>query len=300
MKATTHTELYRPFRGRLRRFPLAPFVLAKSGIRTAFRAKKSLFLYAVPLFQTVATCFVVNLAFKFQDEAASEDGGLQIKLVGAALLESFTRVEQQIVMLLTSTQFFSLLVLAWYGAGLVADDRRLKAHLLYFSRPLTRSGYIAGKFAVVFFYGGLAIILPTFSVLLVATFSSPDFSFLTERSSLVVAALGYAATWVLVHALGILAISSLVHRKNHALVASVGVFVLTSAVSEFLAEVLDDSSWRLLSMLGNFQALAAEWLGVSSPDVGWPIGRTYAVLAGVIAVASLIVYRQVGRMEREA
>jgi len=300
MKAATHTELYRPFRGSLRKRPLAALVLARSGIRTLFRTKKPLFLYAIPLMQTIATCFVVHLAFSLESGAVGADVGMRGRLVGAALLEAFTNVENQVVSLLGQTRFFTLIVIAWYGAGLIADDRRLKAHLLYFARPVSRLGYIVGKLLVVCYYGGLAIVVPATLVLLVAVFSSPDWAFLRERGDKALLVEAYAAIWVLVHALGILAISSLVQRKNHALVGSVGVFILTNGVAEFLSEVLDDTRWRLLSMFGNFDALAQEWLGVKQENVDWPVTHSYLVLGGVALVSGLILYRQVARMEREA
>lgn len=300
MKATTHAELYRPFRGTLSRAPWAALVLARSGIRTAFRVKRPLLLYAIPLIQTVVTSFIVYFAFSLKSGDVARDLGPGGRVLGAALLDTFTNVEQQIVGLLVSTQFFSLLVLAWYGAGLVAEDRRLKAHLLYFARPLTRTGYVLGKLLVVLFYGSLAIVAPATIVLAVASFSSPDWVYLRERGDRVLLVEAYAFLWVLVHAVGILAISSLAPRKNHALVGAVGLFVLTSAVSEFLAEVLDDSRWRLMSMFGNFGMLAESWLGVRSPDFGWPVEHTYLVLGGVVLVSLTVLYRQVARMEREA
>ncbi|MEZ6013499.1 MAG: hypothetical protein R3F49_00165 [Planctomycetota bacterium] len=300
MKATTHAELYRPFKGTLRRLPLSALVLARSGIRTAFRSKKPLFLYAIPAMQMVATSFIVNLAFSIKSGAIGGDIGARGRLVGAALADAFTNVEQQIVMLLNSTQFFTLIVLAWYGAGLIADDRRLKAHLLYFSRPVTQLGYILGKLLVVLFYGAMAIIVPATMVLLVAIFSSPDWSFLHDRGWKIFAVEAYAFVWVLVHSLGILAISSLVTRKNHALVAAVGLFILTSAIAEFLAEVLDEARWRMLSMFGNFDALAAEWLGVKQNGATWPVEQSYAVLGGTLLVSFAVLLRQVRKMEREA
>lgn len=300
MKATTHAELYRPFRGTLRRRPLSSLVLARSGIRTAFRSKRALFLYVPPLLQTIPTCFVVYLAFSLKSGGLSEEMGAQARLVGAALADAFTQVEGQIVNLLDGTRFFTLMVLGWYGAGLVADDRRLKAHLLYFARPVTQLGYVLGKLLVVGAYGCLAIVVPATLVLLVAAFSSPDWSFLKERGWSVLAVEAYALTWVLLHSLVILAISSLVTRKNHALVAAVGLFVLTSAVAEFLAEVLDDSRWRLLSSFGNFDALASAWLDLRRADTDWPIGQTYLVLAGVALLALGVLWRQVRKMEREA
>ena len=44
---------------------------------------------------------------------------------------------------------FAVLVSVWAGTGLVADDFRTGALLVYFSRPLTRADYIAGKLAVI-------------------------------------------------------------------------------------------------------------------------------------------------------
>lgn len=297
MRASTHTELYRRFEGTLRRGFWAPFVLARSGIRTGLRSKKPLMLFAIPVLHLVTTCFMVNMAFSLESDLASELGA---KGELAALARTFTKVEGQIVNLLNTTQFFTLIVLAWYGAGLIADDRRVKAHLLYFARPLTRVGYILGKLLVVGAFGALAIVAPATIVLLVAVFSSPDWSFLRERSEVIFAVEAYALAWVLVHAVGILAISSLAKRKNHALVAAVGLVVLTSAVAEFLAEVLDDNQLRVISVFGNFDALAVAWLGVARDGVTWPIERTYAALAGIVLVSLAVLARQVGRMEREA
>jgi ABC-type transport system involved in multi-copper enzyme maturation permease subunit len=299
MKATTHTELYRPFRGTLRRLPVAPFVLARSGIRTAFRNKKALALYLVPALHMVATSFIVNTAFGLQESGLGLPLGDRAAFVGA-LASTFTKVEQQIVGLLAVTQFFTLMVLGWYGSGLIAEDRRAKAHLLYFARPLTRSGYIFGKLLVVMFYGSCAIVLPATLILLVACFSSPEWSFLTERWRTILAVEAYALVWVFINSLGVLAISSLAQRKNHALVASVGVVVLTSAVAEFLAEALRESAWRKLSLFGNFEALARAWLDSGTVDAPWPVEQTYAILAGLALLCGLILFRQVTRMERAA
>ena len=43
---------------------------------------------------------------------------------------------------------FAVLITIWAGTGLVADDFRTGALLVYFSRPLTRADYVAGKLGV--------------------------------------------------------------------------------------------------------------------------------------------------------
>jgi ABC-type transport system involved in multi-copper enzyme maturation permease subunit len=300
VKATTHAELYRPFRGQLRRSPRTALVLARSGIRTAYRAKWPLLLFAVPAIQMIVRCFLVYFAFSLKDSDLTGDMGVGAQLAGAALMEAYGDVEQQIVALLNITQFFTMIVLAWYGAGLIAEDRRLKAHLLYFARPVSQTGYILGKLLVVGFYGALAIVLPATVVVVVAVFSSPDWAFLQERGGRILLVELYALLWVMIHALGILAISSLTKRKIYALVAAVGFFILTNAIAGFLSEALDDSRWLMFSMFGNFGALAGEWLGVRDDDFTWPVEHTYLVLAGVALTFLVILYRQVGKMEREA
>jgi hypothetical protein len=131
-------------------------------------------------------------------------------------------------------------------------------------------------------------------------FSSPDWAFLQERGGRILLVELYALLWVMIHALGILAISSLTKRKIYALVAAVGFFILTNAIAGFLSEALDDSRWLMFSMFGNFGALAGEWLGVRDDDFTWPVEHTYLVLAGVALTFLVILYRQVGKMEREA
>lgn len=300
MKATTHAELYRPFRGQLRRAPRTALVLARSGIRTAYRSKWPLLLFAVPGIQMIVRCFLVYFAFSLKDSELTGEMGVGAKLAGAALMEAYGNVEQQIVALLNITQFFTMIVLAWYGAGLIAEDRRLKAHLLYFARPVSQTGYILGKLLVVGFYGSLAIVLPATVVIVVAVFSSPDWAFLQERGGRILLVELYALLWVLIHALGILAISSLTKRKIYALVGAVGFFILTNAIAAFLSETLDDSRWLMMSMFGNFGALAGEWLGVRDGNFNWPVEHTYLALTGVALVFLAILYRQVGKMEREA
>jgi ABC-type transport system involved in multi-copper enzyme maturation permease subunit len=299
MKATTHAELYRPFRGELRRRPWTALVLARSGIRTAARSKWPRMLFIVPAIQMIVQCFFVHFAFTVESSGIGADLGVKEKLARAAMLNSFSNVEKGVVDLLTLTQFFTLLVLAWYGAGLISDDRRLKAHLLYFARPVTQSGYILGKLLVVTFYGSMAIVVPATVVLFVAAFSSPDWAFVKERWSQILLVEAYALLWVLIHGLGILAISSLAKRKIYALVGAVGFFVLTNAIAAFLHEALDPR-WWMLSMFGNFGALSQDWLGVRNNDVSWPVEQSYMVIAGMALVFLAILYRQVGRMEREA
>ncbi len=64
MKAVTHTEVYRPFKGEFRRFPMAALTLAWSGIRIGFRKKMPmLVLFLIPAVTTIVFSFMVQLKF---------------------------------------------------------------------------------------------------------------------------------------------------------------------------------------------------------------------------------------------
>jgi ABC-type transport system involved in multi-copper enzyme maturation permease subunit len=69
---------------------------------------------------------------------------------------------------------FMLLMAAYAGAGLVANDMRTGGLLLYLSRPLTLSDYIFGKFAVLFVSLSMVTLIPNLALFLGARSLAPD------------------------------------------------------------------------------------------------------------------------------
>ncbi len=70
MRAATHTEVYRSFKGTLRPRPQQWLTLAWSGVRIGFRKKlPALFLYLVPAILTIVTSFIIQI--KFDAEAGN-------------------------------------------------------------------------------------------------------------------------------------------------------------------------------------------------------------------------------------
>ena len=47
-------------------------------------------------------------------------------------------VKNQIYEFNQAMSFFALFAVAWYGSGLLCEDRRVGAHQLYVARPWTR------------------------------------------------------------------------------------------------------------------------------------------------------------------
>ena len=194
---------------------------------------------------------------------------------------------------------FSMLAMAWYGAGLIAEDRRLGAHLLYFSRPLTRLQYSLGKFGTVAFWGACASFFPGLIICLVATFTSPEWSFIKQEWTTIVYTVTYAVLWITAISSVVLAISSLMPRKTFALIGIVAVLFLTGTTAQVLTEVTDNENFGLFSIFAIFEKLRS-WLFISkSPaeywaEEAWP----FAVALGVILVGCWsVIFWRVRRME---
>lgn len=296
MKASTHTEIYRRFDGTLERRRLRFLPLAVAGIRVAFKRKLPALLLLTPsAIGAIVASFLVHLKFTVE---AGDVPGVDLRTTGmvAQMAGQLLAVSNQIVSFLLNTRLFALLVVAWYGAGLFAEDKRLGAHLLYFSRPITRLDYFLGKFGTVSFYGACSFLFPTLTILSVASFSSPDWSFVTEKGDVIIKAIAYATLWILVLSTLALAVSSLVDRKTLALVAFVGLFLLTEAVGNVMTRIADSAYWSLLSLTRNFERVA-DWLFDRPPEFEVAVGYSLATIAVWVAVALVVTARRLRGME---
>lgn len=298
MKAATHTEIYRRFEGRLRRHPLRFVTITTSGIRLAFKRKLPLLLLYAPIGIAAIVCsFLVHLKFAAESGNVPGIGGEQAAAL-AAVTGRLLEVSQLIVDFVTHAmvRVMALLAIAWYGAGLIAEDRRLGAHLLYFSRPITRLDYLLGKFFAAAFFGACGVLVPGMAICGVAAFSSPHWSFLTRQTDVILATLGFGTLWIVVVTAIVLCISSLVERKTLALAGVIGLVFLVEAVSNLLAVLTDDPRFRLLSLFRNFERIA-DWMFHRPEHLAWDVSSSFAVVGAVTAVALAVLARRLRRME---
>jgi ABC-type transport system involved in multi-copper enzyme maturation permease subunit len=302
MKAITHTEVYRRFEGELRKRPLRSVTLAWSGIRIGFKKKlPMLLLFIIPGVFTIVTGFMVQLKFEAEAGSLTNMAGLepsaQTMAMGALLSNQLGQVEVLIFQLLTNMQFFVVLIMGWYGSGLIAEDRKLRAHLLYFARPMSRLTYTAGKLMTVMFWGSLAVVVPVTIVCSVASLASPKWSFLTERWDTILKLELYAVLWVFFHGILVLAISSLTDRRNRALGGLFILYFLTLAGSNAMAELMSGQGWRLLSIPNNFQRIFDSLFDQSSPGIGWNLEASLWVLGLLTFASAAILSRQTRKLE---
>lgn len=286
MRAATHTEIYRPFKGKLSAHPFRAWPLVASGVRVATKKKLPLLLlYGFSGMATVIFSFVVYARYAVEQAMAPAAlGGSEglTSIIAAQAMKNLA-VRNMVAEFCVQTAFFALLATAWYGSGLFAEDRRVGAHQLYFSRPLTRLDYFLGKFLTVAFFAALTMLVPGLVICLVASFASEDWSFLTEHGDLILRVFANAALWILLTGSITLAISSLVKRKAFALAGTFGLFMILGALGGLLGELRNDRLGAIGPMM-SYQTVS-HWV------FGLEMGRNGGIElqdAG-IALASFIV-----------
>ena len=304
MTARTNTEIYRPFRGTLGKTSFAFLALAGAGIAAATRKKLPMvILFAPPAIATVIFSFVVYARFSLEAGAPPSvlGGASPATAIAAGFVRTMIDVREQITLFHLAMSIFTLLVISWFGAGLIAEDRRLGAHLLYFTRPLSTTGYLAAKFLTLFFFAALVVITPGIVICTVAAFASPDWAFLKTEGQIVHQSILFGALWAAVWSSVMLAISSLFARKTFALVASFAAFMVTGVVSVVLANLQEDDRFLMVSLQGNFQRIAV-WLFHMPQHIGSqaPVGYAFAIVLGTTALCWAVLYLRVRRMEAAA
>src|SRR5262245_49404183 len=138
-------EKYREFEGRTEagRWPF--LALAGAGIRAGCKKKLPLLLlYLLPAAWGIVFCF--NVYLKYAADSGKEPAiPMAMKRTILHFAANQIDVAEQIDAYFNISRLLTALVIGWFGAGALADDRRLSAHVLLFSRPLTRFDYLMGR-----------------------------------------------------------------------------------------------------------------------------------------------------------
>ena len=306
MKATTHTEVYRRYAGKLAPPRRAFLTIARSGVRVALRNKWALLLYVPAIIATVIFSFVVYAKFSLEQGVTPSalTGGGNAPTPGVAMIGSVAgrmiEVRDVIVSVIFVLGMFSVLLVAWYGAGLVCEDRRLGAHLLYFARPISLANYVLGKLCVVGVFVLASVLVPGLVICSVAVFASPDWSFLREQGWVILQVFAFSSVNTLVLSSIVLALSTLASRRIFALIATVGFFLFTQVLGMILARLQHEAQWMAIGPLANLRRVAAATFGIEKLDgfrLNWPAEASWWALAATLVVAWTIIVVRVKRME---
>ncbi len=185
---------------------------------------------------------------------------------------------------------FSMFVTIFGGAGLIANDLRTGAILVYLSRPLTRRDYVIGKLGVILALNLAVTLLPGGLLYLIALALAPDQFWTWSLAWLGPAVVLYSLVVSLVMSLIALAVSSLSRSARVAGLGFFGVVFGLEVVRNILRALYHRPETALISFQASLQSLAAALFGLTNRAFTLPWILPAAMLAAV-AVGCLLVLR---------
>jgi len=295
--ATTHEEIYRPFEGRLRSHPLRFWPVLAGTLQVAVKRKLPLLLlYVAPAIATIVISFLVYVQLTAEEAELPEGMGGAVASMAIRQAKEILEVRNQIFQMHNALALFAILAVAWYGGGLICDDRRVGAHQLYFCRPLTRLDYFLGKFLASAFFAALAILAPPMVVCLVATVAAPGWSFVTDQWDVPLRVLAYAGLWITLVVSLVLAASALAPRKSFALVGICGFWILMEALGNILGELQSEALYAI-SLARVVESIAGQLFQRSVSELPIEPARAWTVAVLVILGCWVLIGSRLRRLE---
>ncbi len=278
------------------RSPVLPLTLV--GLRAAAKGRLAMaLLFALPTVWMIIFSYYVYTKYALAEGGALAGETESFLTIAARMTAVSVKVRYQISEFLGLSRLFGLLVVTWYGAGLLCEDRRHGAHLLYFSRPLNRLQYASSRFLVAFAFGTMVTLVPGLFICATAAWSSPDWQFLREEPEVVwgtvVASLLIVGTYSLVA----LTISSVTRSRAVALTGTLAVFLVPHYASRACESLFGARSWRIASPFTDLGRISDALLGVQKESNTWPASWSALVLLGVAAVCILVLGWRLRRWE---
>ena len=190
-------------------------------------------------------------------------------------------------------QAFSLAVLYMAsGCGVISDDLRYRTFQLYFSKPITRPEYAAGKWLGLFGLGSLVTILPAAAVGLVRFAFWARTEFATQIATQVATGVGLTAAFTAVMASVVMGLSSATSHTRYVVLSWLGVVLVPVILSVIVAIATEGGdAAHLWSMTGNMWLVSRAALTEQTLDIPVmaPVGLLVAMAgAGMGAVAARI------------
>ena len=186
---------------------------------------------------------------------------------------------------------FTLLLTIFGGAGLVANDLRTGAIVMYLARPLTRRDYVLGKLGVTLLLNLMVTLVPALLLYVVALGLAPELFLHWSLAWIAPAIALHSLLMSLSVSLLGLAVSALTRRAT---AAGIGLFAFVAGL-DLVRQVLEHGFNRpeatLLSLQDNLRNVARALFGLAdrAEPVSWM--ASLAVVA-LLAVGCLLVLRQ--------
>jgi ABC-type transport system involved in multi-copper enzyme maturation permease subunit len=123
--------------------------------------------------------------------------------------------------------FFAMILVLLVGPGLISQDLRFNALPLYFSRPVRRIDYFAGKLGTIGYFLALVTVVPAVAAWIFGVLFSLDFTVVYDTGRLLLAVVLYGLVVTLSAGLLMLALSSLTRNSRYVTMLWAGLWILS-------------------------------------------------------------------------
>jgi ABC-2 type transport system permease protein len=176
------------------------------------------------------------------------------------------------------------------GAGLIANDLRTGAILVYLSRPLTRRDYVLGKLGVLMALNLSITLVPGLMLYLIALALAPGQFAKWELLWIAPAIVLHALLIALSVSLLVLAVSALSRSARVAGLCFVGLYIGLGLVSTVLVHIADRPEAHVLSLQDDLGMIGNLLFGIAQR--GAPIPAAYPpIVLVLVALGCLAVLR---------
>ena len=199
--------------------------------------------------------------------------------------------------LLSWQSAFTMFVAIFGGAGLVANDLRTGAILVYLSRPLTRRDYVFGKLGVLMALNLGVTLAPALALYAAALALAPELFWKWSLAWIGPAILAESLAISLVMGLLVLAVSALSRSARVAGLAFFGLLMGLDVARGILYALYRRPETALLSMQANLRSLAATLFGMTETALSVPWPYPAMVLAAACVGCALVLRSRVRAVE---
>ena len=204
------------------------------------------------------------------------------------------------ITLFLQVQIFSLaLVYAANGCGIISDDLRHRTIQLYFSKPITRLDYGAGKYLTLLLLGTVAVIIPAGLLAMLRSAFYAQSDMLSDIIFMHIKGLLLAVILVAVMSAMVIGLSSLTRRTGYAVLAWIGVLLVPLILHAIFGVASEGSPLAALWSLPGTTGLASQALvgGGENLVESVPAWSPFAVYAGLLGAGLGSLYWRISRLE---
>jgi ABC-2 type transport system permease protein len=133
--------------------------------------------------------------------------------------------------------YLSMILVLLVGPSLISQDLRFNALPLYFSRPMRRIDYFAGKLGVIAVFLGMVVIVPSLIAYALGLLFSLDITIIRDTFRLLLSSIAYGLVIAVSAGLLILALSSLSRNSRYVALFWVVIWFVSGITGFILEEV---------------------------------------------------------------